>query len=108
MGGKSSGPTPPSTIPPPPNNDAEMLAFMNQMMEMQAGLAAMQVPQLPPLPSIERDPIIDWAEKNEQLVAKARADYGIDKTRRKGRSDTILTSPILDDEDAETTGSLLA
>lgn len=109
MGGKSgnTSPAPPAYTPPPPNNDEIMMQYMNSIMSMQAGMAS-QIPQLPPTPEIERDPIINWAEKNEELIAKSKADYNVDKARRKGRFDTILTSPLLDDEDPETTASLIA
>ena len=82
-------------------------ALMEQMMSMQ-----MQTPQLPPIPDIqvpevERDPEIDWTEKQEQLASRMRADYALEADR-KGRMETILTSPLLDEEDASVSGSVLA
>ena len=114
-GGGDSAP-PPMPMQQPEDNSGEIMAMMMGMMEaMSASSAAMmhsaQPPQLPPMPQIPeiaRDPVIDWTEKQEQLAAKAKADYNIDQTRRKGRSDTILTSPLLDEDDATVTGSVLA
>lgn len=106
MGGKSSGTqAPPAPVmPPQQDNNAEIMAMMGMMMESMANMP--QAPALPPTPAITREPIIDWAERNEQLLAKTRADYNVDIARRKGRQDTILTSPLLDDEETTTTSLL--
>lgn len=115
--GKGGGDSAPPPMPmQPQDNSGETMAMMMGMMEaMSANSMAMmhqaQAPQLPPMPQIPeiaREPVIDWTEKQAQLAAKAKADYNIDQTRRKGRSDTILTSPLLDEDDATVTGSVLA
>lgn len=93
------------------NFENMMMGAMSSIAQSQMAMMELQQPQLPPMPSIPevaRDPVIDWTEKQAQLAAKAKADYNVDEARRKGRSDTILTSPILDEDDATVTGSVLA
>ena len=109
MGGKSDAPTPPAYTPMPDTSaqDAMMQQFMMQLTGLQGQMANMQTPQLPQMPEIEREPLVNWAEKNKELLNKAKGDYGVDIARRKGRSDTILTSPLLDEEDATTTTSII-
>lgn len=118
-----------SSAPPMPdysmNQQPDMNAYLGPMMEamgaMQASSAGlmqqlmqmqMQPPQLPPIPEVnvpevQRDPEMNWAERHEQLASRMRADYALD-TGRRGRLETILTSPLLDDEDAHVTSSVLA
>lgn len=51
---------------------------------------------------------VDWTEKNAELANKMSANYDLEAARRKGVQDTILTSPILDEEDEPNlTGSVL-
>jgi len=110
MGGKSSGrATPPPAMPDTSAKDAQLVKFMQQMLSSQAALAS-QTPAPPPIPDtpkVERNPITDWATKNAELLAKSRADYRVGQARRKGRKETVLTSPLLDGETTDTTQSLL-
>jgi hypothetical protein len=93
---------------------AQMAAMMHglmqtQMMTMQQiQQSAPQMPDLPQMPQVASAPTIDWTEKQAQLSAKQKADYHLDRARRKGAQDTVLTSPLLDDEDPNVTGSILA
>jgi len=105
MGGKSE----PQAAPPPPQPDlAQNDALIAQMFALVAASAeAPQPPPLPSLPEIKRDPITNWTEKNNELMSKARADYADDTKSRKGRTQTILTSPLLDDEDINVSGPSL-
>lgn len=64
-------------------------------------------PQMPQFPSIATSPDIDWAEQSAKLAAKTKADEAIASKQRRGRASTIATSPLLDDEDAKTTLSVL-
>lgn len=110
MGGKSSGrAAPPPAMPDTSAKDAQLVKFMQQMLSSQALLAS-QTPAPPPIPDtppVERTPVIDWGTKNAELLAKSRADYKVNQARRKGRKDTVLTSPLLDSETTDTTSSLL-
>ena len=116
-GSKGSSAPPPQQMPAAPDTEAMMAGMMKmfsgmmegQMMAMQNMQQNMpQMPDLPPMPPISSAPTIDWTEKQEQLAAKQKADYHLDQARRKGSQDTVLTSPLLDDEDPEVTGSILA
>ena len=110
MGGKGGSEAAPAPIMPPvQDNSAEMANMMGMMMGMmQNTMQNMpQTPQLPSMPEVRKEPVIDWAERNNQLLAKTKADYGVEAAGKKGRSSTILTSPLLDEEDPSTTQSLL-
>lgn len=108
--------------PPPPaqpmvDNSAQMQAavagmqesmygYMAQMRNMlqnnqanQTALISSMMSSMPSAPEIEREPEIDWAEEQERLYRQSLADYNLDSARRKGRADTILTSPLLDEEE---------
>lgn len=109
MGGKSK-PTPPppvSSIPEPPQVDlGPIMSMMSQMMAMVSQQTAL--PQLPQTPSVFAEPDINWREKQEELRNKIKGDESLADDKRKNRVDTVLTSPLLDEEDAITTKSLLA
>lgn len=83
-------------------------AMMQNAQQQQESMLMQMNASLPGLPDAVRDPLIDFSEQQERINNKARADYNLDQARRKGRQDTILTSPLLDDEDANITGSVLA
>jgi hypothetical protein len=98
----------------------QMQEMMAMMMSSLEAMGSMHQPQLPDpnmaqqiqvpevyIPEVYREPSIDWTEKQNQLAAKAKADYNLDQTRQKGRADTVLTSPILDEDEVKTTGSIL-
>ena len=116
-GSKSSSAPPPQQMAPAPDTEAmmaQMAAMMHglmqtQMMTMQQiQQSAPQMPDLPQMPQVASAPTIDWTEKQAQLSAKQKADYHLDRARKKGAQDTVLTSPLLDDEDPNVTGSILA
>ena len=114
--------SPPPQMPPMQDNsgiEAMMAQFENMMMGAMGSIAQsqqaatemmmqIQAPQLPQAPVPSRVNDIDWTEKQDQLKSKMKADYNIDQARRKGRTGTVLSSPLLDEEDATTTGSVLA
>ena len=92
--------------PEPTGAQSENFDFSTILTAMMGILeSATQAPQIPLLPSVFREPEIDFAKKQEQLTNKARADYKSSQSRKKGRSDTILTSPFIGE--GETTESLL-
>lgn len=113
MGNKGKAPDPPEVD----NSQNEaLLAMMAQQAQivpaMMSGMMSSmsQVmsqmnndPIIPP--TVYRAPEVDWSEQQEQLAAKVRADYNVEEARRRTRSDTILTSPLLDEEDANVWGS---
>lgn len=84
----------------------DMNSYMDSVLDQQ--LQMPEIPSMLDMPTVQRDPEIDWEEKQDQLSAKARADYNRDEMLRKGRTDTIHTSPLLDEEDATVTGSIIA
>lgn len=115
MGGKGGGG---SSFTPPPQDDGvdqEMLAQMFQgMMGMMGGMMEGFTGQLTALsqqmqqsmiamPEVQKAPDIDWSEKMQQLQAKSKADFALEAARKKGISNSTYTSPLLDDEDADTT-----
>lgn len=80
---------------------------MNAMMLQQ--MARMQEQQLlSSIPEVTEAPEVDWSEAQAELAAKAKATYGLDQAQKVGRSATIVSSPLLDDEEAVTTQSVLA
>ena len=95
--------------------DQEMLAQMFQgMMGMMGGMMEGFTGQLTALsqqmqqsmtamPEVQKAPDIDWSEKMQQLQAKSKADFALEAARKKGISNSTYTSPLLDDEEADTT-----
>ena len=119
-GGKGGGDAAPPPMMPMQDNSADMMAvmlevmggmgeFMASSMESTSNMMAnLQMPEMPATPLPARVGDIDWTEKQKNLAAKMKADYGVDQGRKKTRTGTVLTSPLLDEEDATTTGSVLA
>ena len=85
----------------------DMGEYMDSMLEQQL-LEMPEMPSLLDMPQASRDPEIDWGEKQDQLSMKQRADYNREEMLRKGRTDTIHTSPLLDEEYANVSGSIIA
>ena len=98
----------------PHDNTGAMMEMMMGMMEASSSAmshAASQPPQLPAMPAIPtaaKPLLIDWTDKQAQLAAKAKADYGVNSARRKGATDTVKTGSLLDEEDADVTDTLLS
>jgi len=85
-----------------PDNSMEMLGAMMQMMEgmnQQSATSTPTPPQMPQIPEVIRTPDVDWTEKLGQLTSKSKADYALDRARKVGRTDTIHTSPLLDEDE---------
>lgn len=105
IGGKGGAEAPPEADYTDMNSTlAQMMMMSQQMSAAQQSMAAMPTqPEQTAMPEIVETKQIDWTEKQKQLASKMKADYGADKAARKGRLDTIHTSPLLDDDEAETT-----
>jgi hypothetical protein len=117
MGGKDSGSSS-SDFYASQNDDSDMqdMAMLEAMMGMMSGMTeamatmATQVPEMPepaPAPQLATTEPIDWAEKMSTLNAKTRADYANTVDNKKGRTDTIHTSPLLDEDETNTTSQTL-
>lgn len=90
------------------DKQAEMMNMMMQsMMMMSAAASAPAPPAMPALPAIAETLDIDWTERIAGLSQKMKADYGVERARRHGRQATVLSSPLLDEESADTTQSVL-
>ena len=96
MGGKADTTAPPALDPA--GNDEAMLAMMQSMMSMPA-MQAPTTPTVPDAPALERTPEVDWSERHEELAARAKADFKNDQSRKKGRSATVHTSPLAEEDE---------
>lgn len=123
--GKSGGSyqLPPSTYTMPDNSAATQLALQSYQSSINSILQSTRDTVTSQLAALEQQsydytsslPEIigaeaaktDWAAKAEELKAKMAAEYEADKAKKTGRTDTILTSPLLDQQDAVTTSSIL-
>lgn len=130
FGGKGGSSAPPP-MPQMPDYSGEMLGMVGMMSEMMGGMmegmmgqmemmsqqaAAQQESmlaqmdatlQMPELPMPSRDPQINFSETERRLRNRAAADFNLDERRRKGIQDTVLTSPLLDEEEPNLGGSVL-
>ena len=122
--GKSSSTTPPPPIVQESSEDTTsaqvtqafagmqammqgmMQSYSSQMQQMQQMMSS-QINQ--PLPTIRETTDIDWKAKQDELANKVRADYGLDQRKLLNSATSVYTSPLLDEEEAETTNiSLVA
>ena len=88
------------------NEEQDALGLFAALMEtVQTG--APPLPSLPPLPTVYREPEIDWEKRQDKLASKASADFNTSKRKKKGRTSTIATSPLIEDEKTSTTKSLV-
>jgi len=104
--GKSGGSSPPPVVLPPSQQQdfGPLLEMMNAQMGAIAAMAAQQ-PVIPPMPEPTTiDTNIDWDEKRREELNKQRRDAVNAAKRRKGITSTVLTSPLLDDDDANLLG----
>ncbi len=104
-GGKDSGDN--ISVPALANNDNSgelMMAMMGAMQTMSGSQTAL--PTIDEAPAVVAADEVDWVGSTDKLNAQAKADYAEDESNRKGRLNTLHA--VQDDEDPETTGSLLA
>ena len=106
MGSKGSTAPPPVAAPVDNSNDALMLM---QIMSSMGGASSTMpaLPQITPSPDVSTVDDVDWALKVKELTSKATTAYGDEAAKRKGRSGTIRTPSLLDEETPTTTGDLL-
>lgn len=108
MGGKGDSH---STVAPvnktEDNDSATMMMMYEMMMNQQAMQNAANRPQPLQMPEIQKSTDIDWSEQNKILAAKAKADYTMNQSKKKGIPDTIHTSPLLDEETTTNVASVL-
>ena len=79
--------------------------FENQLRELQSNNEE-YTSKLPTLLGTDAANV-DWEKQSQELKDKMEAQYAADEARKKGRSSTILTSPLLDSEDPSTSRSIL-
>ena len=107
MGSKDGGSSspPPVVIPSQPNISDQFGPMMEMMQAQMGAIMAMaaQPPELPPIPesTLAQMPQIDWDKKRREELDKQRAIETDKAKRRKGISSTILTSPLLDEEEVD-------
>lgn len=91
------------------DDSMEMMVMMMQMMESMTNSIgdAPETPYLASSPTVETTPTINWGEKMDELKAKTKADWNADQDKRKGRMDTIHTSPLLEEEEDATAPTIL-
>lgn len=98
-----------NTLPPPDVQSPDMGGMMMAMQNMMAASAQQQqlpeAPDMTPLPEVEEVTPTDWTEKQDALKAKTLADYNTTQATKKGRLDTVHTSPLLDDQEDTTVAS---
>lgn len=105
MGGKGGGgPKPPPVEQAPAPDFGPMIEAMSAMMGIM-GQQQPLPPQLPPIPEIASVAPIDFGEKINSLNQRMSATFNNEKRLQRGRSDTVLTSSLLDEEAPETTNS---
>ncbi len=125
--GKGGDSAPDPVMPQMPDYSGEMMAMMGMMQEMMGGMMEGMMGQMMgmaeqqqsmqenmmanlsaqmdiPLPQVYRDPEIDFGERQDQLAQRGKADFHRDQMLRKGRLDTVLTSPLLDEEEGPALG----
>lgn len=74
-------------------NQEAMMAYMEQMQQMQTPVTNFD------LPEIIKPTEIDWTEEASKIANKSKADEALRSKQKKGRLDTILTSPLGDEEE---------
>jgi hypothetical protein len=87
-----------------------MMALMAHLMQQQQAASQNQLmmsqnrpPESLQMPTVQKTQDVDWTEKQAQLASKMKAEYSLAQNKRKTVTDTIHTSPLLDDEEPKTT-----
>jgi hypothetical protein len=76
---------------------AMMPMMATLMMQSQQDIPSMQAPPEPVI-----TPSVDWASKQAELQKRIDADVTADLKRRRGRQHTVLTSPLVDEDNPST------
>lgn len=62
---------------------------------------------MPEVPDVYTSPEIDWTEASKTLANKTAGQEDILAKQKRGRMSTVLTSPLGDEDEVDTTQSLL-
>lgn len=112
MGSKGSS-TPSQPMMQQDNTAAMMEQYMGMMSEMfaqqqeQMNTLMTSMQQTDEAPEVIANPEVDWTEKNAELQAKMAADYDGTVAQQVNGASTVLTSPLLDEEEPTTQTSVL-
>jgi len=106
MGGKGGGYSSPPPVMPQQDNSGAILEMMKMMLEMNKAKIP-DVPDTPTLPDIAAAPNVNLEDEIAKAEGKAKEDEAWNRSQRKGYLDTILTSPLLDEQEAVTTANIL-
>jgi hypothetical protein len=115
MGGKGGGSQPVYTTPTSVNTtsvnsnlDSALsgMTSANALLTQQL-MAQQQQTIASKMPDVTEAPKVDWASESEKLAAKVKTSSALEQAKKVGRTQTIISSPLLDDESAQTTFSSL-
>jgi len=82
----------------------EGLMMQNQQtLQMLSQQSQQTLPTMPSIPTMFEGPTIDWTDEANKLASKTKADETTKAAQRRGMASTISTSPLLEDEDVNTT-----
>jgi hypothetical protein len=81
-----------------------MAAYGSAMTNMQS---MMNSSILASTPEVYSPPDVDWEATKAELDAKAKATYGIDIAKKVNLGNSVYSSPLLDDQQADTTNQSL-
>lgn len=111
MGGKGSAPDAPTAYQSPATPTADEMAIpgLEEMMSMMSAmmtLSQQQQQQIQTLstpdiasPEVIKTEVKDWSDEYKRLASKTKADTAKKQRLRKGREDTILTSPLSEEDE---------
>lgn len=107
MGGKGDSGSAPAIQRQQAQDDGNMAMYQAMLAAMMSNQQAMMTQMTAPpslaMPEVYETPVIDFAEKTEQLKNKARADYMSDQAKRKRFANMTHTSYLLDEQEPTTT-----
>lgn len=104
MGGKSNSSAPPTTTAPPSQSydSSAAMAAMIPMMTQVMLQSQQDIPKGYSAPEPVITPSVDWDAKQEEIRKRIAGDVTADLKRRRGRQYTVLTSPLVDEDDPST------
>lgn len=81
-----------------------MMGYNQAMMSMQD---TMRQSLIDDTPEVYKPPEVDWDAAKAELDARAKAQYDLDAAKRINFGTSVHSSPLLDDEEADTTNQSL-
>lgn len=103
MGKSKSAPAPPPVQQPQPIDiGAIMEPMMKGMSAMMAMASKSSAPQYTPPPPIPEPTSVDWVKKQEDLQKQMTEKAQTDLRKKRGRASTVLTSPLVEEEEVST------